>query len=226
METHSGRRLSMCGGLQSARLWAGARFPRTSQSCVLGSVGRGAQCVTQHHHEVVHYLAGQLRQAGSPCTDKDDDIPQHPSAQIGGALSAGNTRSHALDTYVYIVILWSYHTRPLSSISMATSTFLDSLIVLSGTEQSLTLFERTLTPSWGLSTLLSGSLADRQRQLMPSRPSIVSTTVCHGGMGTCISEASKRVPIFSFATQGGSKRVPIFDRGTGSKPERLRSGSL
>ena len=23
-----------------------------------------------------------------------------------------------------------------------------------------------------------------------------------------------------------SKRVPIFDRGTGSKPERLRSGSL
>jgi hypothetical protein len=45
------------------------------------------------------------------------------------------------------------------------------------------------------------------------------------GMGTGISEASKRVPIFSFATQGG-KRVPIFDRGTGSKSERLRSGFL
>jgi hypothetical protein len=30
---------------------------------------------TQHHHEVVHYLAGQLRQAGFPCTDKDGDIP-------------------------------------------------------------------------------------------------------------------------------------------------------
>ena len=39
---------------------------------------------TQHHHEVVHYLAGQLRRAGFPCTDKDGDIPQHPSAQIGG----------------------------------------------------------------------------------------------------------------------------------------------
>jgi len=44
-------------------------------------------------------------------------------------------------------------------------------------------------------------------------------------MGTGISEANKRVPIFSFATQGG-KQVPIFDRGTGSKPERLRSGFL
>ena len=39
---------------------------------------------TQHHHEVVHYLAGQLRWAGFPCTDRDDDIPQHSSAQIGG----------------------------------------------------------------------------------------------------------------------------------------------
>ena len=51
-------------------------------------------------------------------------------------------------------------------------------------------------------------------------------TVRHGGMGTGISEASKRVPIFSFAPREASKRVPIFDRGTGSKPERLRSCSL
>ena len=44
------------------------------------------------------------------------------------------------------------------------------------------------------------------------------------GIGTGISEASKRVPLSPFATQGG-KRVPIFDRGTGSKPARLGSGS-
>ena len=46
--------------------------------------------------------------------------------------------------------------------------------------------------------------------------SVENTSLTHtvrlGGMGTGISEASKR--------------VPIFDRGTGSKPERLRSGSL
>jgi hypothetical protein len=29
-----------------------------------------------------------------------------------------------------------------------------------------------------------------------------------------------------FTLPWASKRVPIFDRGTGSKPERLRSGSL
>ena len=34
-------------------------------------------------------------------------------------------------------------------------------------------------------------------------PVLLSITVRHGGMGTGISEASKRVPIFSFATQGG-----------------------
>jgi len=44
-------------------------------------------------------------------------------------------------------------------------------------------------------------------------------------METGISEASKRVSIFSFATQGG-KSVSIFDRETGSEPERLRSGFL
>ena len=44
-------------------------------------------------------------------------------------------------------------------------------------------------------------------------------------MKTGISEASKRVSIFSFATEG-ARRVSIFDRETGSKTERLRSGSL
>ena len=37
-------------------------------------------------------------------------------------------------------------------------------------------------------------------------------TVRRGGIGTGISEPSKR--------------VPLFDRGTGSKPAKLRSGSL
>ena len=36
-------------------------------------------------------------------------------------------------------------------------------------------------------------------------------TVRHRGMGTGISEASKRVPIFSFATQGG-KQVSFYFR--------------
>ena len=30
-------------------------------------------------------LVGPARRAGFPCTDRDVDIPQHPSAQIGGA---------------------------------------------------------------------------------------------------------------------------------------------
>jgi len=56
----------------------------------------------------------------------------------------------------------------------------------------------------------------------------MSHTVRHRGIGTGISEAraSKRVPIFPFLPREASKRVPIFDRGTGSKPERLKSGSL
>ena len=53
------------------------------------------------------------------------------------------------------------------------------------------------------------------------------TTVRLRGMGTGFSEASKRVPIFSFATQGGKKASEfLFWTGTGSKPERLRSDSL
>ena len=43
-------------------------------------------------------------------------------------------------------------------------------------------------------------------------PELDGAIVRHGGIGTGISEAGKR--------------VPIFDRGTGSKPERLRSDSL
>ena len=34
---------------------------------------------------------------------------------------------------------------------------------------------------------------------------LILITVRHRGMGTGISEASKRVPIFSFATQGGKQ---------------------
>ena len=53
------------------------------------------------------------------------------------------------------------------------------------------------------------------------------STLRHPGIGTGISEASKRVPIFfPLLSREASKRVPIFDRGTGSKPEMLRSGSL
>ena len=46
------------------------------------------------------------------------------------------------------------------------------------------------------------------------------------GIGIGIYEASNRVPIFPLLPREASKRVPIFDRGTGSKPEMLRSGSL
>ena len=42
-------------------------------------------------------------------------------------------------------------------------------------------------------------------------------------IGTSISEQA-RVPIFPLLAREASKRVPIFDRGTGSEPERLRSG--
>ena len=38
----------------------------------------------------------------------------------------------------------------------------------------------------------------------------VAATVRHRGMGTGISEASKRVPIFSFATQGGKQVSSYF----------------
>ena len=38
-------------------------------------------------------------------------------------------------------------------------------------------------------------------------------TVRHRGMGTGISEASKKVPIFSFATQGGKQMSSYFRQG-------------
>ena len=42
---------------------------------------------------------------------------------------------------------------------------------------------------------------------------IVTVTARHRGMGTGISEASKRVPIFSFATQGGKQVSSHFRQG-------------
>ena len=51
-------------------------------------------------------------------------------------------------------------------------------------------------------------------------------TVASREIGTGISEASKRVSIFSLLLRKASERVPIFDKGTGSKPARVRSGSL
>ena len=39
---------------------------------------------------------------------------------------------------------------------------------------------------------------------------LMDVTVRHRGMGTCISDASKRVPIFSFATQGGKQVSSYF----------------
>ena len=44
-------------------------------------------------------------------------------------------------------------------------------------------------------------------------------------IGTSISEASKRVPIFLHDGRGASKRVPVFDRGTSSKSTESRTGS-
>ena len=43
-------------------------------------------------------------------------------------------------------------------------------------------------------------------------------TVRHRGMGTGISEASKRVPIFSFATQGGKQVSSYFRQELGPSP--------
>ena len=58
-------------------------------------------------------------------------------------------------------------------------------------------------------------------------------TVRQRGMGTGISEASKRVPIFSFATQGGKQVGSYFGQELSQGQElrqvglnRLRFGSL
>ena len=60
-----------------------------------------------------------------------------------------------------------------------------------------------------------------------------AVTVRHRGMGTGISEASKRVPIFSFATQGGKQVSSHFGQELSQGQElrqvglnRLRFGSL
>ena len=60
-----------------------------------------------------------------------------------------------------------------------------------------------------------------------------SYTVRHRGIETCISEASKRVPIFSFATQGGKQAGSYFGQELSQGQElrqvglnRLRFGSL
>jgi hypothetical protein len=59
------------------------------------------------------------------------------------------------------------------------------------------------------------------------------STSLHRGIGTGISEASKRVPIFSFATQGGKQVGSYFGQELSQGQElrqvglnRLRFGSL
>ena len=54
----------------------------------------------------------------------------------------------------------------------------------------------------------------------------IKSTVGNREMGTGISEASKRVPIFFMMSEEAGKRVSIFDRGTGSKPARLRQAQI
>ena len=53
----------------------------------------------------------------------------------------------------------------------------------------------------------------KESRLLPSKVEKLGTTVRHRGMGTGISEASKRVPIFSFATQGGKQVSSHFRQG-------------
>ena len=45
-------------------------------------------------------------------------------------------------------------------------------------------------------------------------------------MGTGISEASKRVPIFSFATQGGKQVSSYFGTRTGTQTSRLEQAQI
>jgi hypothetical protein len=74
-------------------------------------------------------------------------------------------------------------------------------------------------------------LSVRQQQKASARrtPSCMAartSTVRHRGMETGISEASKRVSIFSFATQGGKQVSFHFRQRNWVQPERLRSGFL
>jgi hypothetical protein len=50
-----------------------------------------------------------------------------------------------------------------------------------------------------------GVAESRAKHLKPDETTKLDHTVRLRGMGTGISEASKRVPIFSFATQGGKQ---------------------
>jgi hypothetical protein len=50
-------------------------------------------------------------------------------------------------------------------------------------------------------------------------------TVLYRGMGTGISEASKRVPIFSFATQGGKQVSSHFGQGNWGQALEAWQGS-
>ena len=64
------------------------------------------------------------------------------------------------------------------------------------------------------------------RRWLSDPPYPLSDTVRFRGMGTSISEASKRVPIFSFATQGGKQESSHFRQGNWDKTSRLRPGRL
>jgi hypothetical protein len=65
----------------------------------------------------------------------------------------------------------------------------------------------TATSSLALSTLVASCRVQLKG----------ASTVRFGGIGTGISEASKRVPIFSFATQGGKQVSSYFRQGNSDK---------
>ena len=62
----------------------------------------------------------------------------------------------------------------------------------------------------------------QRRQYMTA----LHSTVCHRGIGTGISEASKRVPFFPMLPGEANKKVPIFDKGTESQPSGLGQAQI
>ena len=69
------------------------------------------------------------------------------------------------------------------------------------------MFERVLSDTFSFTaSLVHAGTA----QVLMATP---CTTVRHRGMGTGISEASMRVPIFSFDTQGGKQVSSHFRQG-------------
>ena len=72
-----------------------------------------------------------------------------------------------------------------------------------------------ILPSWR--QYLSSFVCESTHKIATFREDLVTAddngTVRHRGMGTGISEASKRVPIFSFATQGGKQVSSHFRQG-------------